>query len=301
MTTYDRDDKKTLVLGASSFVGGHLLARLDRARTIATYNRRPIPNAVHFDSVEMPLSSVVPNPKALDYAVLLLGDTQPDSCVADRNRSQAVNVDSLKKVVDTLTGWGVPIVFTSSEFVFDGRKGEYVESDPPSPILLYGRQKLEMERYIASMSTEFVILRLAKVYGETRGDGTLFTAWLPVLLQGKTIRAAQDQRFSPIFVGDVVGAILAVMEKKARGLYHAAGPMGASRFDFLRMLRSEVVKQSDARAEIAPCSIHDFDLPERRPENVTMHPDKLVAATGLILRQPLETCRRLAATLAAQS
>ena len=87
------------------------------------------------------------------------------------------------------------------------------------------------------------------------------------------------------------------MEKGIRGLYHAAGPIGASRLDLLNMLRAEIGRRHVVRASIEPCSIHDFKLPERRPEDVTMRPDKLVAATGLSLRHPDETCRRLAATL----
>lgn len=297
MTAAADDMRKVLVLGASSFVGRHLLARLDPTQTIATYNRKAIPNAIRFDSVSMPLASIIPDPAALRSTVILLGDTQPDSCVADRTLSQAVNVDGLKRVVDTLAGWNIPIIFTSSEFVFDGRKGNYIEGDSPSPILLYGRQKLEMERYLESTTTDFAILRLAKVYGETPGDGTLFSSWLPSLLKQGAIPAARDQFFSPIFVEDVVDAVLTIMKKDVRGLYHAAGPVGASRVELLNLLREEVSKRRDVAADIVPCSIHDFNLPERRPENVTMRPDKLVADTGLILRHPAETCRRLAATL----
>lgn len=297
MSGFGGDGRKVLVLGASSFVGRHLMARLDPARTIATYNRRPVPGAIQFDSVEMPLATIVPDPAAVGFAVLLLGDTQPDSCVADPARSRAVNVDSLRRIVDTLAGWHIPIVFTSSEFLFNGQKGHYSEADIPSPTLLYGRQKLEIERHLEAVTEDFATLRLAKVYGELPGDGTLLTTWLAALLRKETIRSARDQRFSPIFVGDVVDAILIVMEKSLRGLYHAAGPVGASRLELLTMLRTEVGRYRAIRATIAPCSIHDFNLPERRPEDVTMRSDKLVAVTGLSLRHPLDTCRRLAASL----
>lgn len=285
--------QKLLILGASSFVGRHLLARLNPANVIATYNNRPIPGGVRFDSVSMQLNEIVHDPALVSHAVLLLGDTQPDSCFTDRERSQQVNVDSLRRVVDKLAYWKIPILFTSSEFVFDGKNGNYVESDNADPILLYGQQKLDMERHIRTTDRSAAILRLAKVYGETPGDKTLFSSWLPILLRDEVMRAAADQLFSPVFVGDVVDAILTIIERKIHGVYHAAGPVGASRLEFLTMLRSIAAQYLSVRATIAPCSIHDFKLPERRPEDVTMRPDKLIAATGLVLRKPENSCLNL--------
>lgn len=289
------DDRKILVLGGSSFVGRHLLRRVGAGRTIATYNRRPFPGGVRFDSLTMRVADVIADPDAMAAAVLLLGDTQPDSCVADSARSRAINVESLKHLIDDLTGLGIPPVFASTEFVFDGAKGNYVESDATRPILLYGAQKLEIEEYLAANGRDHCVLRLAKIYGTEPGDGTMFANWLPALAAARSLRCAMDQLFSAVHVDDVVGAILAAIECDLKGVFHVAGPVGMSRLEYLRLLIPEVERRGTVKATVVPCSIHDFGLPERRPLDVTMRIDKLSAAAEWNPLHPAEACRRLCA------
>ncbi|MEK9754778.1 MAG: sugar nucleotide-binding protein, partial [Rhodospirillaceae bacterium] len=214
---------KILVLGASSFVGRHLVAKLGAERVIATYNTNPIEGFRKFDSTTMAVDDVIDDWSAIDAAVLLLGDTQPDSCIADPERSRAVNVTAIARVVDRLAEKRVPIVFTSSEFVFDGHRGGYAEIDAAEPILLYGAQKLEAESHLAARTPDYAILRLAKIYGLEPGDGTLFTGMLNTVTRGGAVKCAADQRFSPVFVGDVADAIIAAVEKPLRGVYHVCG------------------------------------------------------------------------------
>jgi dTDP-4-dehydrorhamnose reductase len=284
--------QKILILGASSFVGRHMMRRPDADRFVGTYNRAAFAGGVHFDATAMRLADILPA-GGVSHAVILMGDTQPDSCVADRARSQLVNVDSIKRVVDELVELGIGIVFTSSEFVYSGNRGNYVETDPADPVLLYGEQKLAVEQYLTEVAPDAAILRLAKVFGITPGDGTLFTGMVAPLLAGGTMRIAADQRFSPVYVGDVCDAIMASIERGLAGVYHVAGPLGASRSDFLRMMMTEVSRHRALDVNLAECSIRDFDLPEPRPLDVSMRPDKLVRDAGLELLRPGDACRTI--------
>ena len=192
------DYRKVLVLGGSGYLGRHLWAGLGTDRAIVTYYSKPIYGGVYFNSLSMNLADIVEMPEAISHAVILLGDTDPETCAADITKSQALNVDSIKRILEHLKCWRIKPVFTSSEFVFDGTKGNYVESDPVNPILVYGRQKVELERYLQDRFDEFIIVRLAKVFGAQRGDGTLFMNWLDDIEQRRTIYCAHDQVFSPI-------------------------------------------------------------------------------------------------------
>ena len=96
------EHKRILVLGGSSFVGRHLRQHWQARPYLATFNANAFEGGVRFDSVSMRLSDAVGDLTAYSHAVMLLGDTQPDSCIADPARSQAVNVDSLKVVIDDL-------------------------------------------------------------------------------------------------------------------------------------------------------------------------------------------------------
>lgn len=284
---------KILILGGSSFVGRHLFARLGSERAMATYCRRPIDGGVHFDSLSMNLSDIIKDPKVISHAVVLLGDTNPDTCAADRARSQALNVDSIKAILDTLRAWRIKPIFTSSEFVFDGTKGNYTEEDSPNPILTYGRQKLEIERYLQSTGDDFIVLRLAKVYGAKRGDRTLFTRWMEDIEQGRPIRCASDQVFSPIHVEDVADGVLLSIRHGCKGIFHLCGSQAFSRIRLLEILM-ETMKDFLVRpCCVIPCSIHDFSLVEKRPMDVSMKPDKLVRAVGLRIREVMEMCRQM--------
>lgn len=288
--------RKILVLGASGFVGRQLWQRLGPARAMATYHRTAIDGGLPFDAVRMRLDDVIPNPQDISHAVLLLGDTRPDSCAVDAARSHALNVEGLQRAIDWCVARRITPLFASSEYVFDGRRGGYTEADPPSPTLTYGRQKVAVERYLAERAPRSVIFRLSKVYGTERGDGSLFTAWLDQIDRGETtIRCAADQVFSPVHVRDVVEGIIRLIEQDHQGLFHLAGPEGLSRIACLQRLLEQVGPARTAGVRVVPCSIDDIPLREPRPRDVSMKPDRLVAATGLRLTPVEEACRMLAA------
>ena len=284
-----------LVLGGSSYVGRHLLPRLAAGCYTATYAHNPIPNGVAFDCTAMRLAECIGDLARFDSALLMLGDTEPNSCVRNPARSEAVNVDGIKAVIDELAAAGVRPIFISSEFVFDGRHGNYAESDLPNPILLYGRQKLVVERHLKTTVEDYAILRLSKVYGETPDDGTLFTNWLAPVAEGGRIKCASDQFFSPIFVDDVVGALLSAVERRIRGTFHLGGPQGLSRIACLQALIDAVGALRPVDLAIEPCGINEFNFPEDRPLDVSMCIDKFTAASDFCPLAVATFCRRLAA------
>lgn len=286
--------RRYLLLGGSSFVGRHLFrARRDGDTILATYRANPQPGMVAFDSCAASIDELLALSGPVEHAVILLGDTQPDSCIADPERSRALNVDSIVRLIDRLCALGIRPVFASSEFVFDGAKGDYAETDAAEPILLYGAQKLEVERYLECRTDDFTILRLAKIYGLESGDGTLFTGMLDMVTSKSEAPCAADQRFSPVWVGDVIAAILTAMDRRLPGTYHVAGPVGMSRLELLNVLLREAGKYRRIDFAPKPCSIHDFDLPEKRPLDVSMRPDKLARAGSLNFMHPAEACRKI--------
>lgn len=279
-------NRRILVLGGSSFVGGHLAARLGPARALATYCRTPVEDGVYFDALTMRLSEILTRPEEFSHAVILLADTDPDSCAADRKRSWKLNVACVTAMLTDLERWGIVPVFASTEFVFDGVDGDYREDDPPHPILTYGEQKLTVERELQRRGGPCLMLRFSKIYGLQRGDDTLLTNWLEAIERGQTtIRCAADQIFSPIAVQDVIEAIIRLIDRNHTGLFHVSGPAAYSRLALLEGLIARLRAMGPVPVTVVPCSIHDFALREKRPVNVSMKPDRLVAATDLRLHR----------------
>ena len=176
---------------------------------------------------------------------------------------------------------------------FDGTKGDYIESDKPNPILLYGQQKLEIENYIIMNSSNYSILRFAKIYGMDENDGTLFTNWIKVIRISKTIKCANDQIFSPICVDDVVSTIFSIVNLNLKGLYHVGGPSAFSRIQLLRLLLENSGIDDKHVLKIESCGINDFVLPEKRPLDVSFNIDRLLNDTRLNFLHPSDACKIL--------
>lgn len=289
-----KTSREILILGASSYVGRHLFQKLGPELAIGTYNNTPIEHGTYFNACTMQLSDIIERPETITHAIMLLGDTDPETCAADIDKSNLINVDAIISLLKDLDQWNIKPIFTSSEFVFDGKRGNYTEDDPAHPILIYGQQKLKVEHFISTkLNVDWTIVRLAKVFGDQHGDGTLFTNWMSALETEKSLACAYDQIFSPIFIDDVVQAISRLLDPKYKGLYHLASHRAYTRIDLLNLLLHEINKHRSLDVEIIPCSIHSFELLEKRPVDVSMKPDKIVRETGLNIRTVNEICERI--------
>lgn len=287
------ESPKVLVLGASGYVGRHLHDRLGPQRSVATFNKTPIEGGIPFNALDDSLKETLDRPQDISHAVVLLGETHIDTCVTDQERSRALNVDGIVAVIEDLMELGIVPVFASSDNVFDGNDGPYSETDAPNPIVVYGKQKLEVERYLESHCRDYCIVRLSKAYGIEPGDGTLFTAWYESLRNEEPIRAAADQVFSPVFIDDVVEGILRLIERNSRGTFHLCGPESVSRADFLDSLIDQAGPGLPSGFRVEKCGINDFGLVETRPLNVSMLSTKFRAETGLTPCSSKETIPRM--------
>ena len=290
------DGKKLLILGASGYVGKHLFNKIGADRAIATYYRTPLENGVYFDIMSMDLSIVIDELKDVSHAIILLGDTKPDSCARYFRKSQALNVDRIKSILEHLRRWKIKPIFTSTEVVFDGTKGNYIETDETNPLLLYGRQKVEIERYLQDSKEDYLIIRLALTFGSQRNDGTLFINWLDSIEQGKPIFCAHDQICSPIYIDDVIEALIRLIDLDCSGIFHLSGWQALSKIRLNEILIEQMNEYLPTTVDVISRSINDFKVLEKRPLNVSMSPNKLVQATGLKIRSIETICKEITRT-----
>ena len=290
-----------LIIGASGLVGTHLYSTLGPAHAVATCHRKPVAGGVPFDAVGMHLADAVLRAhRGFTHAFILYGVTGIDECARDPRGTARVNVESMRAVIDDLTANGIVPVFASSDAVFDGSRGMWTEDDPVNPVLTYGRQKAEVERYLAATAPSSLIVRLAKVVSAAPGAGGLINDWLDQLERGEDIRCATDQVFSPADIEDVVRALIRLAEGGFSGTFHVCGPRALTRLEFLQLLAEEVRRYRPLRGRIVPCSIRDFDFAEPRPLDASMSPRKVYAALGGGFDDMRVVCARAAAQRYAQ-
>jgi len=262
---------KALILGASSFVGKNLLKDFDPSEVDFTFNSNFIKNGIKFNAVKDNISTLPLDFKNISHAVILIGDTEPDSCYFNSKASYELNVINTIKLIDFLYRNNIKIIFCSTEFVFDGKRGMYTELDTPKPILEYGCQKYAIETYLKKFS-DSTILRFAKVYGEDPNDGSLFSDWRRKIENNEMIECANDQYFSPIFVNDISKIIKIAIKKNVSGLFNISCGKKYSRLELLELLLEH--RYDNTAPKIITKSIDDFDLPEVRPKDVSMNSEK---------------------------
>jgi dTDP-4-dehydrorhamnose reductase len=290
-----------LIIGASGLVGAQLYSTLGPGNAVATCHRKPVAGGVVFDAVEMRLAdTVLKQHRGFTHAFVFHGVSSIDACAHDPQGTARVNVASVCAVIDDLVDHGIVPVFASSDAVFDGTCGMWTEDDPVNPVLTYGRQKVEVERYLAAKSAPSLMVRLAKVVSSAPGTGGLINEWLDQLERDDDIRCATDQIFSPADVEDVVRAVILLAEGRFTGVFHVCGPRPLSRLEFLRMVADEARRYRPASARIVPCSIRDFKFAEPRPLDASMSPRKLYAALGGGFDDMSVVCVRAAAQRYAQ-
>ncbi len=226
--------KKALVIGAG-LLGKKLLKELKFRGWEAEgtsleggeFLRLDIRNAQETNELVKKLS-----PETVFLAAAL---TNVDYCEENPTESREVNVKGTENVVNVCRELGCWLVFLSTDYVFDGEKGNYKEEDAPNPLNEYGKAKLDAEKIVSGMHPNlYIIARTSTLYGFNSGKGKkTFLDWVKEELgQGKEIRAVDDQVTSPTLTDDAANALVELVEREKNGLFHVTGSGAESRHGF---------------------------------------------------------------------
>ena len=139
--------------------------------------------------------------------------TDVDGAEDDPQSAAAVNVGGTRHVAEI----GVPLVYYSTDYVFDGRSDEpYVESSPPNPLSAYGRTKLHGE---GAAGEQAWIVRSSGLFSETGGN--FVTTMLRLGRERGEVGVVGDQRTSPTYVRHLAGVTRELLERP-QGVWHVA-------------------------------------------------------------------------------
>ncbi|HEX5246591.1 MAG TPA: dTDP-4-dehydrorhamnose reductase [Gaiellaceae bacterium] len=156
--------------------------------------------------------------------------TDVDGAESEPQEAAAVNVGGTQHVAEL----GIPFVYFSTDYVFDGRKREpYVESDGPNPLSVYGRTKLLGE---AAAGEDAWIARSSWLFGWT---GRNFVRTM--LAHGRErdeVAVVDDQRGSPTYVGHLAAATRELLDKPY-GVWHLAADGDCTWAEFAEAIFAE--------------------------------------------------------------
>ena len=230
---------RVLVSGGSGFLGGYLLQRLSRSYEVyAGFRSGAPPGSVSPFELELTDKASIDaaRPLAPSYVVHNAALTKPDLCEDDPNSAHATNVDGTRLLAEAVQDSCTRFVYCSTDLVFDGARPESAETDAPSPLMVYGRTKLEGEGAARAVLGERVmVVRLALLYGKGRGRsaGRTFTErMLEEARQGRAVRFFRDQYRSPLYVEDAAAGVESALTwPEAPAVVHLGGPERISRFE----------------------------------------------------------------------
>jgi dTDP-4-dehydrorhamnose reductase len=153
------------------------------------------------------------------------------------------------------------VLYVSTDYVFDGRKGSpYQEEDPPGPLSAYGRSKLEGERVIQSLAPHWTIVRTAWLYG-THGRNFV-KAIREKAASGEPLRVVDDQVGSPTYAKDLAQAIAHLLQRGLTGTFHLTNSGACSWCEFARAILDLT---GHADVPLSPISSKELDRPAPRP------------------------------------
>ena len=178
----------------------------------------------------------------------------------------------------------------SSEYVFDGKDGPYRESDGVAPLNVYGMQKVALEE-LARSSPRHLVLRVSGVFGEEPRRKNFVWQLVDRLRGGGTFDVPSDQVITPTDAASLGTAVVELLDRRAFGTFHAAGPDVMSRVEFARLVARAFGLPA---AKIVPRPTAELGLGAARPKNAGLSDAKLREVLGHPLRAPAEALAELA-------
>ncbi len=159
-----------------------------------------------------------------DYIVNTAAMTQVDACENDKVKCDTLNVNVVQWLAAICQELSAHLVHLSTDFIFDGKKGWYKETDVPNPLSYYGFSKLKSEQVLEKSNINYTILRTSLVYGKVFDMSKRnIVLWVKESLENKReITIVDDQFRAPTYVEDLALACKISMDKNATGIFNIA-------------------------------------------------------------------------------
>jgi dTDP-4-dehydrorhamnose reductase len=254
--------RRVLITGA----GGQLGAALQEV----------FPHADARTRAQLDVTAPVVVDPAPDLVLHAAAWTDVDGAEAHAEGALRANVEGTRSVV----ALGAPVVYFSSDYVFDGSKREpYVESDPPAPGSAYGRSKLLGEQEVR----EGWVVRSSWLFGWT-GHNFVRTM-LRLGQEREEVTVVADQRGCPTYVGHLAAATRELVELPG-GLWHVAADGEASWAE----LAEAIFEEAGVDCRVVPITTEELGRPAARPAYSVLRSEREGAPRLPHWREGLREC-----------
>jgi len=267
---------KIAVLGASGLLGSAVCRSvIHRGYSLLAYsNRETISFSDQYHSKQLPFSDDNQLTREFfdqwpDAVVNCAAISSPDTVDQSPELAHLVNVEGASRLASISAHIGARFIHISTDMVFDGSASPYRSTDMPNPLGEYGRQKLESEKRVLSVTDEnLAVLRVTLLNGNSPlGIRSQHEKILRALMSGKKLTLFDDEIRQPCSVENLSDVIVELIERpNLNGLFHWAGNEEISRYE----LGIQILKRFGINPEnIIRGSIKNLENHGQRPRHLS--------------------------------
>ena len=261
------------ITGADGMLGTDLCSVLSKNHEIRKLIY-PGFNIIYADQVRSEIEGNEP-----DLVIHTAAYTNVDGSEDNFDEAFNVNAFGTENVALASKEADVPLIYISTDYIFDGEKDSpYLEEDEPNPLNVYGRSKLEGEKYTSKILNKYYILRTSWLYGKA---GKNFVKTIVSKAKGKQeLHIVEDQIGSPTYTHDLSLCIASLIDKKPKfGIYNMTNSGTCSWFEFAK----KTLDYLNLQIPVSPISSEKIGRAAKRPKNSRLDNSKL-EGIGIKLR-----------------
>ncbi|RYG51586.1 MAG: SDR family oxidoreductase [Chitinophagaceae bacterium] len=277
-----------LITGANGFLGNYLVGKMlqENCRVIATgkgENRLPFEDSDRFKYVELDFTDPYAVHDVFEEhkpgVVIHAGAMgKPDECEEQQWQAYLVKVEGTVTMLMNAAEQKSFFVYVSTDFIFDGVKGEYSEEDATNPVNYYGKTKQEAEEAVTEYEGNWAIVRTVLLYGQPlSGRSNILTIVKEKLEQGLSYNVVDDQFRTPTYVEDLANGIYQIVHQQATGIFHLSGEQLLTPFQMACRTADHLGLDKDLIKRVTAA---DFSQPAKRPANTSFNINKAKRILG---------------------
>lgn len=273
---------KLLLTGVSGLLGLNFAQEMMDEHEIIGVDRGKLAHApfkiLKYDLLEKDAVESILDKASPDWVVNCAALADLDICEEDPDLSKLLNTDLPRRLARACKMRSIPFAHISTDAVFDGSKnGFYSEEDPPSPVGVYAKTKLDGEWAVLTEYSKAIVARVNFYGWSLNGRRSLAEFFFNNLTNNKSMSGFTDVLFCPMLVNDTARTLIKMLKREFKGLYHLVGPQAMSKYQFgVEIARRFNMRESD----ITPKSVNFSGLIAKRSNNLWLSTRKLSTDLG---------------------
>jgi len=246
------------ITGAGGLIGSYLVktaATFAPGRQVAPLTRAQL-ELTDFDAVARAFDAQ--RPEAIIHCAAL---SRVGACESDPALASKLNVEVTRQL--SRLAADIPLIFFSTDVVFDGRKGGYVETDPVNPLSVYAETKARAEQVVLQNPGHTVVRTSLNTGASPTGDRSFTEQTRQAWERGETLKLFTDEFRCPIPAVVTARSVWELIQRNRPGLYHLAGSERLSRWEVGQLLAG---RWPGLAARMERSFLKDYRGPARSPD-----------------------------------